>query len=132
MINGSRYAARTPPGGVNVTWIHPWTPGPGGSVILILCLYSDAHLTQLIGSHVSSQNNTANLKSTIKKNQRDNQWIAPDSCKVRVAKSVFSIRSLVDLGDGSEKLEDGEAAVIQCGELFFFLATHASHNVSLN
>lgn len=57
---------------------------------------------------------------------------APDSCKVRVAKSVFSIRSLVDLGDGSEKLEDGEAAVIQCGELFFFLATHASHNVSLN
>ncbi|GJQ86021.1 hypothetical protein Trydic_g14965 [Trypoxylus dichotomus] len=39
---------------------------------------------------------------------------AADSCKVRVAKSVFSIRSLVDLGDAGEKLEDVEGAVLQC------------------
>ncbi|XP_022910005.1 homeobox protein aristaless-like [Onthophagus taurus] len=36
--------------------------------------------------------------------QRDQQ--APDSCKVRVAKSVFSIRSLVDIGEGGEKSEE--------------------------
>lgn len=31
-----------------------------------------------------------------------------DNCKMRVAKSVFSIRSLVDLGDGSEKADAEE------------------------
>lgn len=39
---------------------------------------------------------------------RPRDRIAQDGCKMRVAKSVFSIRSLVDLGDGSEKYEDGE------------------------
>lgn len=29
-----------------------------------------------------------------------------ENCKMRVAKSVFSIRSLVDLGDGTEKFEE--------------------------
>lgn len=28
-----------------------------------------------------------------------------ENCKMRVAKSVFSIRSLVDVGDGTEKFE---------------------------
>lgn len=35
---------------------------------------------------------------------------AQDSCKMRVAKSVFSIRSLVDLGDAAEKVDEHESA----------------------
>lgn len=41
-----------------------------------------------------------------------------EGCKMRVAKSVFSIRSLVDLGDGSEKYEEGENNAAN-GERFF-------------
>ncbi|XP_018324540.1 homeobox protein aristaless-like [Agrilus planipennis] len=44
---------------------------------------------------------------------RPREMVSPgDNCKMRVAKSVFSIRSLVDLGDNSEKM-DGEAEAVQ-------------------
>lgn len=39
---------------------------------------------------------------------RPRERVQQEGCKMRVAKSVFSIRSLVDIGDGTEKLEDGD------------------------
>lgn len=42
-----------------------------------------------------------------------------EACKMRVAKSVFSIRSLVDLGDGAEK-SDEQQPVNGNGKFFFF------------
>ncbi|KAK4879032.1 hypothetical protein RN001_007178 [Aquatica leii] len=36
---------------------------------------------------------------------RSRDGVPPDACKMRVAKSIFSIRSLVDLGDAAEKTE---------------------------
>lgn len=35
--------------------------------------------------------------------------------KMRVAKSVFSIRSLVDLGDGTEKTEENDESMMMNG-----------------
>ncbi|KAF5306660.1 hypothetical protein FQA39_LY08849 [Lamprigera yunnana] len=36
---------------------------------------------------------------------RSRDGVPPDACKMRVAKSIFSIRSLVDLGDAADKTE---------------------------
>lgn len=41
-----------------------------------------------------------------------------EACKMRVAKSVFSIRSLVDLGDAADKSEQREDTLNGAGELF--------------
>lgn len=37
---------------------------------------------------------------------RSRERTSQENCKMRVAKSVFSIRSLVDVGDGTEKLDE--------------------------
>jgi hypothetical protein len=50
--------------------------------------------------------------------QRDGVAHQDNGCKMRVAKSVFSIRSLVDLGDAGETVDNGDDG--PKGELLMF------------
>lgn len=55
---------------------------------------------------------------------RPRDGISQDGCKVRVAKSVFSIRSLVDLGDNNAEKIDGcieDQQMINDGKCFLII-----------
>lgn len=45
------------------------------------------------------------LRTEMDLTTRPRDGVPPENCKMRVAKSVFSIRSLVDLGDAAEKFD---------------------------